>query len=157
MLPWSVTTLQLMWRTFYFCSWCRTVWKNWDRLTLFLLLVVLSVRWKSRFSLRTSLCSWPQPEYCNTNAAIRNCWVSEGLNSLNESSEPKKSLWFSGCTKEHSEFQILMRHLFPGLPRQALRQRQDPSAPKGSDPQPGPHVRITGEHRENEMPGSTPD
>ena len=86
-----------MW-TFYFCSWRRPMWKSSDRLPLFLLLVVLSVRWK----IRTLLCSRPQPENHIKNAAIWNRWVSKGLNSLNESSEPKKSQWFSGCIKEHS-------------------------------------------------------
>lgn len=81
-----------------------------------LLLGVISARCKGRFSLRTFLCSWPQPKNYIKNAAIWNCWVSRSLNSLNESLEPKKSQWVSDCTTEHPEFQIMMRNLFQAYP-----------------------------------------
>lgn len=77
---------------------------------------VISVRGKNRFTLRKFSWSRPQPKNYIKNTAIWNRLVSRSLNSLNENLEPKKSQWVSGCTKEHPEFQKLMRNLFQAYP-----------------------------------------
>lgn len=82
----------------------------------FVPLGVISARGKKRFTLRKFSWSWPQPKNYIKNTAIWNRRVSRSLNSLNENLEPKKSQRVSGCTKEHPEFQIMMRNLFQSYP-----------------------------------------
>lgn len=93
-------------------------------------------------SLTTCSCSEPQPTNYTTNAAIWDCKMSRSLNSLNESLEPKKSQWVSGNTKEHPEFQIMMRNLFQTyLSRTTAVKILTLS--KAVDSLPWLHVRIT--------------